>query len=149
MDGSGQSAYLSISEGPACGFEPVGDTALVDALLLEIAGLLRELIANDRPGRIDLLELPLSPSCLSMLAMRLGQGEVALALNTPGSCQIRETAFPGVWWNSQADETGRLAVLFIEVAVVPRFLHANVANLRFGHQLLVDAARFNQRRKFS
>jgi hydrogenase-1 operon protein HyaF len=143
MDGSGESAYLSNSEG----FEGASDSTMVDALLMEIAGLLRDLIAHDRPGRIDLLELPLSAACLAALGLRLGQGEVSVALNTPGNCQIRETAFPGVWWNSQADETGRLTVLFIEVAVVPRFLHANVADMRFGHQLLVDAASFNRRRK--
>jgi len=120
---------------------------MVDALLMEIAGLLRELIAHDQPGRIDLLELPLSAACVAALGARLGQGEIVAAFSTPGSCQIRETAFPGVWWNSQADESGRLAMLFIEVAVVPRFLHANIENLRFGHQLLVDAASFNRRRK--
>jgi hypothetical protein len=146
MDGSG-SAYLSISEGPAGGLKGAGDAGMVDALLMEIAGLLRELIAHDQPGRIDLLKLPLSSACLAALGARLGRGEVAVALNMPGNCQITETAFPGVWWNSQADEAGRLVMLFIEVAVVPQFLHANVDNMRFGHQLLVDAASFSQRRK--
>jgi hydrogenase-1 operon protein HyaF len=143
MDGSGESAYLSISEGPAVG---ISDSGMVDALLMEIAGLLRELIARDRPGKINLLELPLSAGCVAALRARLGQGEVAAALNQ-GSCEIRETAFPGVWWTSQADHNGALVALLIEVAVVPRFLHANVEDLRFGHQLLVDAASFNQRRK--
>jgi hypothetical protein len=147
MDGSGETAYLGISGGTAGGFDGASDAGMVDALLMKIAGLLRELIAHDQPGRIDLLELPLSAACLAALGARLGHGEVAVALNMPGNCQITETAFPGVWWNSQADEAGRLVELFIEVAVVPQFLHANVDNMRFGHQLLVDAASFNQRRK--
>jgi len=146
MDGSGESAYLSISEGPAGAFEELSDAGMVDAMLMEIAGLLRELIAHNRPGKIDLLGLPLPAGCVAALRARLGQGEVAAALNS-GSCEIRETAFPGVWWTSQADETGALVALLIEVAVVPQFLHANVEDLRFGHQLLVDAASFNRRRK--
>jgi hypothetical protein len=142
MDGS-VLAYLSSSDGST------GESGMVDALLMEIAGLLRELIAHDRPGKIDLLELPLPAGCVSALRARLGQGEVAAALNTPGSCQIQETAFPGVWWTSQEDSTGALVALLIEVAVVPRFLHANVEDMRFGHQLLVDAASFNERRKLT
>ena len=89
-------------------FNFLADDGLVDALIVEIAGLLRRLIEDGEEGSIDLLGLPLSPSCLAALERRLGQGEIEVQLDAAGRSKIRETGFPGVWWTTHADEAGRV-----------------------------------------
>jgi len=128
-------------------FDFLGDDGLVDALLVEIAGLLQTLITDGRPGSIDLTGLPLSPGCLDALRRRLGTGEVSAVLNAAGTSEISETAFPGVWWCRHADETGRVAALLIEVAFVPLILCADVEDMRSGHRRLLEAAGLRWRRK--
>ncbi len=108
------------------------EDGLVDALLMEIAGLLDRLIAHGEAGSIDLRGLPLSPSCLANLERRLGQGEVTMDLDAAGRSALRETGFPGVWWTRHADEGGRVVALLIEVAVVPDIVRADVADMAHG-----------------
>jgi hypothetical protein len=63
-------------------YDFLADDLLVDALLLEVAGLLQNLLACGKPGSIDLMGLPLSPNCLAALDDRLGRGEVTATLNS-------------------------------------------------------------------
>jgi hydrogenase-1 operon protein HyaF len=121
-------------------FDFLADDGLVDALLAEIAGLLDDLINNGEAGSIDLLGLPLSASCLALLARRLGEGEITAVLTAAGKSELRETSFAGVWWSSHADETGRVAALLIEVAFVPPILLAGIEDMRSGQQRLRAAA---------
>ena len=100
-------------------FASLADDGLVDALLMEVAGLLHRLIEHGEAGTIDLRGLPLSPSCIANLEQRLGQGEITVQLDAAGRSEIRETGFPGVWWTRHADEAGRVIAMLIEVAVVP------------------------------
>jgi hydrogenase-1 operon protein HyaF len=109
---------------------------LVDALLMEVAGLLRQLIEHGEAGSIDLLGLPLSPSCVAALEKRLGQGEITVLLDAAGRSEIRETGFPGVWWTRHADETGRVIAMLIEVAFVPDILRADIDDVTHGCQRL-------------
>lgn len=113
-----------------------GDSELVDALLMEVAGLLRRLIEHGEEGSIDLLGLPLSSSCVASLDQRLGQGEVTILLTAGGLSDIRETAFPGVWWTKHADEVGRVVAMLIEVAIVPAILRADLDDMTRGYQRL-------------
>ncbi|MEJ1975484.1 MAG: hydrogenase expression/formation C-terminal domain-containing protein [Acetobacteraceae bacterium] len=62
----------------------LADDGLVDALLMEVAGLLRRLIEQGEQGSIDLLGLPLSPACVAALDQRLGQGEITVLLECRG-----------------------------------------------------------------
>ena len=89
-------------------FSFLADDSLVDALLMEVAGLLRGLIDRDEGGSIDLRGLPLSPSCIETLDRCLGQGEISVVLDAAGRSEIRETSLPGVWWTKHADGAGRV-----------------------------------------
>lgn len=116
------------------------DSELVDALLMEVAGLLRRLIEHGEEGSIDLLGLPLSSSCVASLDQRLGQGEVTILLMAGGQSDIRETSFPGVWWTKHADEAGRVVAMLIEVAIVPAILRADLDDMTRGYQRLQNRA---------
>jgi len=123
------------------------DDGLVDALLMEVASLLQALITYQRPGSIDLLGLPLSAACLAALEQRLGHGEISACLSISGESVIRETKFPGVWWTSHVDETGRLAAMLIEVTEVPAILRAHKADMEHAHSRLLQATNFSMARR--
>ena len=61
-------------------FNFLGDDAVIDALLAEVAGLLERLLAQGEDGAIDLLGLPLLPSCIAALEQRLGRGEIGVRI---------------------------------------------------------------------
>ena len=128
-------------------FNFLSDDGLVDALVIEITGLLEILIIGSINGSIDLLGLPLSASCLVSLEQRLGKGEVVAVLTAAGKSEFRETNFPGVWWSSHADETGRIVAMLIDVALIPQILLADMEDVRVGHQRLIKATNFSLRRK--
>ncbi len=119
----------------------------MDALLSEVADLLRNFLSHQRPGAIDLFGLPLSAPCLATLEDRLGDGEISACLRLSGESLIRETAFPGVWWTRHTDETGRVVALLIEVAEVPEILRANKADIERGLGRLSALTNFNLARQ--
>jgi len=124
-------------------FNFLADDGLVDALLMEVADLLQNFLAHDRPDSIDLLGLPLSAACLAALEQRLGQGEISATLRICGESETRETGYPGVWWTSHADETGRIVAMLIEVTDVPHILRAGKADMAHGHARLQQATNFS------
>jgi hydrogenase-1 operon protein HyaF len=115
------------------------DDGLVDALIMEVADLLQGLVERGEAGTIDLLGLPLSPSCLVALEQHLGQGEITVQLDAAGRSEIRETGFPGVWWTRHADEAGRVIALLIEVAFVPAILQADIDDITRAHHRLLGS----------
>ena len=117
-------------------FSFLADDALVDALIMEIAGLLHRLIELGEAGTIDVLGLPLSPSCVALLEQRLGHGEVTVRLDAAGASEIHETSIPGVWWMRHNNEQGRLVAMLIEVAFVPEILKADIADVVRGAERL-------------
>jgi hydrogenase-1 operon protein HyaF len=120
-------------------FNFLADDTLVDALLVEISGLMENLTARNISGSIDLLGLPLSAACLSLLEQRLGTGEIHVTLTAAGKSEIHETSFSGVWWSSHADETGRIVAMLIDVALVPELLKADIDDVRLSHRRLLEA----------
>ncbi len=120
----------------------LADDGLVDALLMEVAGLLGRLIDHGEAGSIDLRGLPLSPSCITSLEQRLGRGEITVQLDAAGRSDIHETGFPGVWWIRHADEAGRVIAMLIEVASVPAILRADRADMAHGLQRLPGSTQF-------
>jgi hydrogenase-1 operon protein HyaF len=110
----------------------LGEDALVDALIMEVAGLLQRLVEAGEPGCIDLRGLPLSPSCIATLEARLGRGEISAQLSAAGTSQVHETLFPGVWWVRHQDETARTIALLIEVTPFPEILRASRADMAAG-----------------
>jgi hydrogenase-1 operon protein HyaF len=119
-------------------FSFLADDVLVDALIMEVSSLLRRLIEHGESGSIDLLGLPLSPSCLAALDQRLGQGEVRVRLDAAGRSDIHETEFPGVWWTSHSDETGRVIAMAIEVTSIPEIVRADTEDMRLAYRRLTE-----------
>jgi hydrogenase-1 operon protein HyaF len=128
-------------------FNFLADDGLVDALLVEIAGLLQALINEGIGGSIDLLGLPLSASCLAALEQRLGTGEVTAVLTAAGKSEFRETDFPAVWWTNHADETGRIVAMLLDVSFIPQILLADIDDVRNGHRRLLGATNFSLQRR--
>jgi hydrogenase-1 operon protein HyaF len=123
----------------------LADDGIVDALLMEVAGLLHRLIERGEAGSIDLRGLPLSDACIATLEQRLGRGEVAVTLTAAGRSDIHETGFPGVWWTKHEDEAGRIIALLIEVAIVPGILCADVDDIKRGLDRLPGSTNFSRR----
>jgi hydrogenase-1 operon protein HyaF len=130
-------------------FNFLGEDGLVDALLVEVAGLLSLLIENGEEGAIDLLGLPLSPAAIGMLDQRLGRGEVEARIHACGLSEIRETSFPGVWWTQHADEDGRVIARLIEVSFVPTLLQANIEDIKRGQEALLNSISATRKTKRS
>jgi hydrogenase-1 operon protein HyaF len=128
-------------------FNFFADDALVDALLMEVAELLQNFVAHQRAGSIDLLGLPLSPGFLAALEARLGEGEISAVLRVSGESQIRETAFPGVWWTRHLDETGRVVALLIEVTDVPEILRSSAADMQHSLRRIREVTNFARHTK--
>jgi hydrogenase-1 operon protein HyaF len=118
------------------------DDSLVDALILEVHGLLQRLIARGEAGAIDLFGLPLSASCVSELEEQLGRGEITVRLDAAGHSEIRETGFAGVWWTRHEDEAGRVIALLIEVALVPEIIRADIGDVMRGARHLPSRTNF-------
>jgi hydrogenase-1 operon protein HyaF len=116
----------------------LADDILVDTLLMEIAGLLGQLVEHGKDGSIDLRAMPLSPACIASLEQRLGHGEVTAVVQAAGRSDIRETGIPGVWWSRHEDEAGRLIALLIDIADVPPLLRTARADMVRGLQRLPD-----------
>lgn len=126
-------------------FSFLADDVLIDALIVEIGDLLRQLIEHGKEGSIDLLGMPLSPSCLAGLEQRLGRGEISVLLDAAGRSEIQETSFPGVWWTRHADETGQVIATLIEVTFVPDIVRANLDDMTRGHQRLLGSTKLARR----
>ena len=136
-----------MAQGCLKNFNFLADDGLVDTLLMEVADLLENFLAHGRPGSIDLAGLPLSASCLAALEQRLGHVEISAMIRVSGESETRETAFPGVWWTSHADETGRIIAMLIEVTDVPDILRAGKADMARGQIRLQAATSFAQARR--
>lgn len=119
-------------------FNFLADDTLVDALLVEISGLMKNLATRNISGSIDLLGLPLSPACVALLERRLGTGEISVTLTAAGKSEIFETSFSGVWWSRHADETGRIVAMLIDVAFLPEILKADIDDVRLSHRRLLE-----------
>ena len=126
-------------------FSFLADDVLIDALIVQVGDLLRQLIEHGKEGSIDLLGMPLSPSCVAVLEQRLGRGEISVLLDAAGRSEIQETSFPGVWWTRHTDETGRVIALLIEVAFVPDIVRANLDDMTRGCRRLLGSTNVARR----
>lgn len=93
-------------------------------ILREITEMAHRLISAGESSAIDLHALPLTPADREWLRERLGEGEVAVTLNTDGESSLNETACPGVWWVTHRNPEGVAVSEFIEVAYIPEVVKA-------------------------
>jgi len=97
-------------------------TAMPDAMLLEIAALLRQLTEKKIAGSIDLHGLPMSDEDRNCLQERLGRGEVSAHIEVNGLTEVWETAYTGVWWIRHQNRDNRIIAEEISVTQVPEIL---------------------------
>jgi len=107
--------------------EPLAD-AVPDAVLQQVATALGALAATPTAVQlIDLRSLPLDAAGLARLRQRLGSGEVVAEVRSAALTRLEETAFSGVWWQTQYRDATDAAEPWhaIVVAGVPPLLAAH------------------------
>ncbi len=95
---------------------------MVRSILAEIGSRIEHYLHDGTRGEIDLQGLPLSAADRQHLQQMLGVGEVTMTLDVMGQSEIRETAFPGVWWVTHRDGEERVVAQLIEIAEIPRII---------------------------
>lgn len=114
-------------------------TGLAHSLLQELARALMTLAATGETTAIDLRSLPLTAGDREDLAHALGQGEVVATVEAAGPTEVRETAFPGLWWVRHMTADGRVAAESIEVTPCPDILAAHPDDIRRAADRLATA----------
>ena len=111
-------------------------TGMAGSVLHEVLRLLNALAEDDSTGAIDLRSLPLTAADRTELETLLGRGEVHAELNLAGRSEVRETAYPGVWWIRHLGADERVAAELIAVCPVPDILLAHPEDVRAGARRL-------------
>ncbi len=106
------------------------------ALLHEIESRMEVLAARNEAASIDLRSLPMCAQDRAALVELLGSGSVFARIDAAGVTEVRETAFPGVWWVAHADETGAVIAEFIDICTVPEILKASREDVEEGLERL-------------
>lgn len=101
---------------------PIAPSAIVSAVVAEIATALARLAETGAETTVGLGALTLTPDDVAALAETLGEGEVACELTVAGRSEIRETGFSGVWWIRHFGGDDEVAVEEIAVTRIPEIL---------------------------
>ncbi len=106
------------------------------ALLHEVGSRMEALARRNEASSIDLRGLPMCAQDRAALAELLGSGSVFARVEAAGVTEVRETAFPGVWWVAHANEAGEVLAEFIDVCAVPEILKAGREDVEEGLERL-------------
>jgi hydrogenase-1 operon protein HyaF len=112
-------------------------TGQAEAVLTEVAEMLKRLLEEGVEDSIDLRSLPLTPADRDWLDERLGRGEVEIVLEAGGRSVLAETAFPGVWKIMHRDTEDRIVAELIEVAFVPAIIRPDQTDIEKGYEGLL------------
>jgi hydrogenase-1 operon protein HyaF len=112
-------------------------TGQAEAVLTEVAEMLRHLIEQNIEDSIDLRSLPLSTADRKWLDRQLGHGEVEILLEASGCSVLTETAYPAVWKVTHNDVNDRVIAEFIEVAWVPAIIKPDARDVKKGYESLL------------
>lgn len=104
-------------------------TGMAAPVLTEVARMLAELAREGKAGAIDLRSIPMTDADRTQLEDRLGHGEVEATLDIGGITQVRETAYPGVWWIRHQGGDGTVSSEEIAVCPVPPILKTHSADI--------------------
>ena len=111
----------------------VSGTAVAGRVLREIESLLERLLETGEGSAIDLRALPaLGVDGYGLLKDTLGQGEVSARIEGLGCTEIRETAYPGVWWSTHRNQKTEIVTELIEITEVPALLKSQHEDVRTG-----------------
>lgn len=112
-------------------------TGQAEAVLTEVAEMLKRLIEQNIEDSIDLRSLPLSAADRKWLDGQLGHGEVDILLEAGGRSVMTETAYPGVWRITHRDSQDRVVAEFVEVALVPNIVKPDAGDVKKGYESLL------------
>lgn len=112
-------------------------TGQAQAVLTEIAGMLKRLLDGGVEDSIDLRSLALSDADRVWLETQLGRGEVEIMLEAGGRSVLTETAYPGVWRVIHRDMQDRAIAELIEVAYVPAIIRPDTGDVKKGYEGLL------------
>jgi hydrogenase-1 operon protein HyaF len=109
------------------------DFAVAQSVLHEIHALLEQLLAENEVGAIDLRSIhTLNQASLGLLEKWLATGEVSAVVTSVGRTEVRETAYPGVWWQVYRNEEGDIITESIHVTEVPDILISQKTDIKLG-----------------
>ena len=100
------------------------------AILLELQGMLYELVHTGKSTSIDIRSLPITPGDFEYLKSLLGEGEVTATINALGPTKIIETEIPGVWWITHYNADEMVLAESIEVTELPELLKTQQQDLQ-------------------
>lgn len=112
-------------------------TGQAEAVLTEVAEMLKRLLQDGAEDSIDLRSLPLTPADRDWLDEQLGRGEVEIVLEAGGRSVLAETAYPGVWKIMHRDTEDRIVAELIEVAFVPAIIRPDKTDIEKGYEGLL------------
>lgn len=112
-------------------------TGQAEAVLTEVAEMLKRLLQDGVENSIDLRSLPLTPVDRDWLDEQLGRGEVEIVLEAGGRSMLAETAYPGVWKIKHRDAEDRIVAELIEVAWVPAIIRPDKSDIEKGYESLL------------
>ncbi|WP_019627267.1 hydrogenase expression/formation C-terminal domain-containing protein [Thioalkalivibrio sp. ALJT] len=101
------------------------NTAMVMALLQEIATHLNDVANGGERQVVELGNLPLSDADIVLLEQKLGRGEVHATVSAAGPSEIYETTFPGLWWVKYFNDAESLVSQQLEIGPAPMILEAH------------------------
>ncbi len=113
-------------------------TGQAEAVLTEVAEMLKRLIEQNIEDSIDLRSLPLSAADRKWLDRQLGHGEVEILLEAGGRSVLTETGYPAVWKIVHRDGQERVVAEFVEVAWVPRIIKPDAGDVQIGYESLLS-----------
>jgi len=112
-------------------------TGQAEAVLTEVAEMLKLLTEQGKEDSIDIRSLPLSSADRKWLDRQLGCGEIEILLQAGGRSVLTETAYPAVWKVVHHDENDRVVAEFIEVALVPAIVKPDAGDVQKGYMSLL------------
>lgn len=112
-------------------------TGQAEAVLTEIAGMLKCLLDEGVEDSIDLRSLALSGADREWLDRQLGRGEVEIMMEAGGRSVLTETAYPGVWKVVHRDSQDRVVAELIEVTFVPAIISPDTGDVKKGYKSLL------------
>ena len=111
-------------------------TGNVTPVLHEIRHALGVFLKTGEQTIIDLRSMPLAPGEMEHIEKELGEGEVSVVLNALGRSEIIETQYPGVWLTSHYNAEDAMLGKYIEIALVPEILLAQLSDIKSGLERL-------------
>ena len=105
-------------------------SSMAEAVVNEIAQLMRAYLNNKQPAVIDIKSLPFVRTDYEQLKLLLGKGEVTASAQLSGETEIYETAYAGVWWIIHRNIDNKILAEHIEITEIPSVLSSHIEDMK-------------------